>query len=172
MSCEKVKGLLEDYLAGLLTLQQVRAIEEHLATCPSCQTLFLADDAELEAVLATDWYAAEPPVDFVPQVMGMLPTRRGNTWAKVAVVVLAWSCYFAFWLVGAAALGYAKVYQRLCSLALKARIGLHFLLSIVRSLGNVLSLLMPTPLAISLLLVLLATLSYCLYRLEKEENII
>lgn len=172
MNCARASKLLADYLAGLLLEPQAKTLEEHLATCQSCQALFLPEDTELDALLATDWYAAEPPVDLVPQVMSLLPTRGSTAWIKVTAILLAWSCYFAFWLVGAATLGYSNLYQGICSLVLRARASLQFLLSIARSLGNALSLLAPTTFGISLLLVLLATLLYCLYRLEKEENLI
>lgn len=172
MDCARVDELLADYLAGLLPEPQTTLIEAHLAACPTCQALFLPDDAELEALLATDWYAAEPSFDLVPQIMSTLPNPRRHSWARVAAILAAWSCYFALWLIGAVTLWYPKVFLGLCRLVLNTRESLHFLLSIARSLWNALSLLTPTPLGIGLLLVLLVTLSYCLYRLEKEEDLI
>lgn len=172
MDCARVNELMADYLGGLLPIPQARAIEAHLAVCPTCQALFLPADAELEALLASDWYAAEPAADLVPLVMSKLPTGRRYSWVGVAAILVAWSCYFTLWLFGAAALRYPKVYVGLCQLAFSARAGLRFLLSIARSLWHALSLLTPTPLGVILLVALVVTLSYCLYRLEKEEDLI
>jgi Putative zinc-finger len=82
---------LSEYLDGLLTEADMRALEEHLATCESCRTAL----AELRAVLVrlkAD-RMDEAPEDEWPRIASRLPTRtlqdaraaRGNLRASLGV---------------------------------------------------------------------------------------
>lgn len=172
MDCRQVNEPLNQYLAGLLSEPQARSLEAHIAQCPSCQALFLVDDDDLETLMTTDWYATEPPVDLLSRVMGGLPTRRSYLWTRVAAILFVWSGYVALWVFGASALWHPDAIEKLYHIALRARASLYFLLSVTSSIKNALSLLVPTPLVVILLLLFLVILSYCVYRLEKEDNLI
>lgn len=172
MNCKQVHELLDNYLKGILPEPLLNDIESHLAACTSCQILFLLEDAELETILASDWYAAEPPLSLVTSVMEELPARPRYSMLKLATFILAWSCYMFSWLLGAAVLGYPLGLRTLVNFALKTKASLHLLFSIINSVASALTLLTPGPLGIVMLLGVLGTLVYCLYRLEMEENII
>lgn len=172
MNCARANELLDAYLKDGLPDALLHDVETHLAACTSCQALFLLEDAELETLLASEWYAADPPFNLVTRVMEELPAQPRYGWVKFATIILAWSSYLFFWLLGAAMLGYPLGLRTLINFALKAKASLHILFSIASSVGNALTLLTPGPLGIGMLLGVLGILAYCLYRLEMEENII
>jgi anti-sigma factor RsiW len=60
MTCDEVQGALSAYLDGLLPDAQQKAIEGHLASCPSC-TMALEDYRRIGRILREDAIERAPP---------------------------------------------------------------------------------------------------------------
>lgn len=97
MNCEDVKRQLDKYLAGALPGAQATRIEQHLESCLTCADLLLPSDAEIDALLAADWYAADPSPDFSSRVISRL--KPHPSWLQIFWVIAGWSGYMAVWMV-------------------------------------------------------------------------
>jgi len=59
--------------------------------------LLLPSDPEIDARLASDWYAADPSPEFVSRVMSRLQPRL--SWQRICLVIAGWSSYMAVWTI-------------------------------------------------------------------------
>lgn len=74
MHCSKAQGHLQLYIDGRLTLQQVRMLEAHIATCPACQhELHMLE--EVSSAVRNMQFVAEPP-DLTAQIMQRVSLHR------------------------------------------------------------------------------------------------
>ncbi len=94
MKCDEVKLVFDSYLCGEAGDRASRLVEDHLAACPECyQSLLCVNDAELDAALTGDWYAAEPPSDFSTKVLRSARVRFITSGARWLIPL--WLLYAA-----------------------------------------------------------------------------
>jgi anti-sigma factor RsiW len=112
MTCAEVRGRLNEYVDGALTLPERRDLEAHLAGCVACRAeheqvlALLAEARELPASI-------EPPVDLWPAIdrgidahtLTTLPVRRSRRgwrvagWVAASLALVAGSSVATRWLV-------------------------------------------------------------------------
>ena len=107
MRCSTSEGLFDGRLEGALSVQQGRALDAHLASCPRCRSV-LEELRVIDALLLTP-RALEPAPNFTFRTMAeirtMPPPKRARSrramWTMLALyLVLSWGAIGAWLAVG------------------------------------------------------------------------
>lgn len=167
MRCQQVESLLDAYLAGQLETRLANEIELHLDHCPACSALLLPEDAALDALLASDWYATSPSFDLTTQVMSRVTASRVS-WKHLWWVAVAWSGYVTTWLLISLGLLRTGVLTGLLGWHRQLTRLFAPLTAAAKALWHTLRLVQLSPAGCILLLLLVALSIYGLRRLERE----
>lgn len=105
MNCDSARDLIDPFVAGTLAPTLRPALEDHLASCPSCREA-VADARALGPAAAALPRSIDPPHDLWPAIRHRLPRRGGRPrWrvaalaAAAALVLMAGSSALTLWLV-------------------------------------------------------------------------